>query len=71
MSQLSDVWRVHGGEMSRKCPKYDLVITGCTRYFECDKCIGKKQVTPIKKKEKVKPVKKNKKQKKKTKRSKK
>ncbi len=71
MSQLSEVWRVNTGEISHKCPKYDLIVTGCTRYFECDKCMGRKRVVLIKKKEKVKPVKKVKKQKRKIKRSKK
>lgn len=71
MSQLSEVWRVHGGEISRKCPKYEIIVTGCTQYFECDKCMGKKQVVVVKEKKKVKPVKKVKKQKRKTKRSKK
>ncbi len=71
MSQLSEVWRVHGGEIARKCPKYEIIGTGCTQYFGCDKCMGKKQVVVVKEKKKVKPVKKVKKQKRKTKRSKK
>ena len=61
MSQLSEIWRVNGGETSRVCPKYGFIVTGCTRYFECDKCVGKKRVVPVKKKEKIKPVKKTKK----------
>lgn len=69
MSEMSEIWRVHGGEMSRKCPKYDLIITGCTLYFECDKCMGKKQVPIVKEKKKVKPVKKKKKTKRRLKRT--
>lgn len=35
MSEQSEHWEIHMQRTWRKCPKYDLLISGCAKNFEC------------------------------------
>jgi len=40
MSELKDVWDAKQQGTWKKCPLYDIYITGCTRGFECEIACG-------------------------------
>ncbi len=43
MSQLSEAWDVPSGAHGnwRQCPKYDIFINGCSKFFACVPCLQK------------------------------
>lgn len=35
MSEQSEHWEIHMSRRWARCPKYDILISGCTKNFEC------------------------------------
>ena len=46
MSEQSVVWSVNQGNMYKKCPKYDLMISECLKGIACKECIGEIEIPP-------------------------
>jgi len=54
MTEQSDVWKVKQGGTSRRCLKHDIVVTGCTLFYDCKDCIkAEKELKDVPKKLKI------------------
>lgn len=48
MTEQNDVWKANQGNTTHRCPKYDIIITGCSLHYECEECIkGKRRLKNV------------------------